>query len=92
MSVPTASRERTLGRTILGNDLLREALEAFAEADRRTVPNAVGFLLHRVLLQGGWLVMTPAGYVPGPHLLSFRERSTPCGAELARVVPLARPM
>ncbi len=78
MSARTPSRERTIGRTVLADPLLAEALEAFAEKDDRNIPNAVDFLLHRVLLEWGWLAHFPArGYIAGPHLEAHRHRDDP---------------
>jgi len=91
----TPSRERTLGRAILGDELLLEALEAFAQDESRTVPNGVEFLLHRVLADWGWLGYVPdTGYVPGPHLEAHRRLTDPEYAALgplAPVVALRRP-
>lgn len=81
MIARTPSRERSLGREILSDPLLAEALAAFAATDRRTIPNATDFLLHRVLLEWKWLDWTPDGYVAGEHLLAFRQREEPDGVQ-----------
>ena len=91
MSAATPSRERTLGRTLLASPLMAEALEAFAATEDRTVPHAAEFLLHRVLLEWGWLAFASGDYVAGTKLLAYRQRETPDVATLAAVVPLARP-
>jgi hypothetical protein len=93
VSAPTPSRERAIGREVLSSDpLLEEALLAFAETDDRKVPNAVGFLLRRVLFAWGWLALTPrCEWVPGHHLVSYRRSKDPDAGDLALVVPLARP-
>lgn len=78
MSAATPSRERAIGKAVLADPLLAEALAAFAETDDRSIPNAADFLLHRVLLEWRWLAFSPAsGYVPGPHLLARRHRGDP---------------
>ncbi len=89
----SACRERLLGKAILGDELLAEALEAFNARDHREgVPRSARFLLKRVLLAWGWLAMAPeGGYVAGAHLLDYRRSLLPDARELAPVVPLVRP-
>lgn len=91
MSARAPSRERSIGRKLLADPLLAEAIEAFAQADDRRVPNAVDFLLRRILEQWGWLAFASGDYVAGHQLLEHRRQQAPDAPSLARVIPLVRP-
>ncbi|MBP7676972.1 MAG: hypothetical protein KBB14_11660 [Thermoanaerobaculia bacterium] len=91
-STSTPSRERAIGREVLSDPLLAEALAAFADTEDRKIPNAVGFLLRRVLKEWGWLAFVSGDYAAGAHLLDHRRQKAPDAPTLARVVPLERPV
>jgi hypothetical protein len=88
----TPSRERTIGRKILADPILREALERYAEADCRTVPDAACTIVRRALVAAGWLARLPGrGLAAGVLLEEHRRASVPDSADLAVVVPMVRP-
>ena len=88
----TPSRERTMGKAILGDPLLVEALEAFGyDEDTGKLSTTVRYLLLRLLKDWQWLTRTPEdGLTAGPRLQAFRHRRAPQDEHLAAVVPLVR--
>ena len=70
--MPKLSAERAVGRAVLSNPLIAEAFASFAEAERRSRPNAARYVFIRGLEALGWMRFENHWTV-GPRLEAFRE-------------------
>lgn len=73
-----SSRERAIGRAILADPLLAEALAAFADADTRALGNAAHHAMTLGLRDLGFVCYTTgSGWTAGPRLEEYRRRDEP---------------
>ncbi len=73
-----SSRERAIGRAILADPLLAEALAAFADADSRSLGKAAHYVMTLGLRDLGFVCYTAgSGWAAGPRLEEYRRRNEP---------------
>lgn len=75
-SARVSSRERAIGRAILADPLLAEALAAFADADTRSLGGAVHYVMTLGLRDLGFVSFAKT-WAAGPRLEAYRRRDEP---------------
>lgn len=78
MSGRETSRERALGKVILSDPVLAEALAALADDEHRLLQNALWYVATLGLRDAGYVSYSSGtGWVAGPRLEGYRRRDDP---------------